>query len=564
MSSTYDLTPVRTPALRGFILRLVVVLLERPRVAALLASLVTRGLGVRDFRVAHVQESPTFLPLHSCEIKDESCDPGETDIPELRRSGPGFRYHRIRDFHELYKNREVSPEEVAERVLQAIAASDRMTPPMRAFIGCDREDVLRQAHEATERYRQGRVLGPLDGVPIAIKDEVDMVPYGTTGGTSFLGKEPAARDSTVVARLRRAGALLLGKTNMHEIGILPDGLNPHYGVARNPYNPLHDTGGSSSGSAAAVAAGLCPAAIGADGGGSIRIPASFCGVVGLKPTFGRVSEYGALPLCWSVAHLGPIAATAEDAALLYVAMAGPDPCDGNTLPQPSITVADASGDLKGVRIGIYPQWSSDAEPEAVAACESLLHELARQGAELVDVAIPELLLLRVAHGLTIHAEMAANMERYDQDHGRDFGLRTRLMLANVRSMRSVDYVRAQQIRTRAIKNFMAALSTADVIATPTTPVTAPVISERDLPQGVADVSQTIEVMRFVNPSNFTGLPAITMPVGYDRSGMPIGMQFVARPWNETILFRLAYAADSLVERTKPATYFDPLPEHGAT
>jgi Asp-tRNA(Asn)/Glu-tRNA(Gln) amidotransferase A subunit family amidase len=159
-------------------------------------------------------------------------------------------------------------------------------------------------------------LGPLDGVPIAVKDELDQVPYATTAGTRFLGREPASSDATVVARLRSAGALLVGKTNMHEVGLGITGVNPHHGTSRNPYDPARITGGSSSGSAAAVAAGLCPIAVSADAGGSIRIPAALCGVVGLKPTFGRMSERGAAALCWSLAHIGVIGASSADVALV--------------------------------------------------------------------------------------------------------------------------------------------------------------------------------------------------------------------------------------------------------
>lgn len=173
-----------------------------------------------------------------------------------------------------------------------------------------------------------------------------MVPYPTPAGTCFLGNGPAQTDSTVVARLRSAGAILIGQTNMHEIGILPDSVNPHHGAVRNPYNSQHEAGGSSSGSAAAVAVGLCPAGIGADGGGSIRVPAAFCGVVGLMPTFGRVSEFGAVPLCPSVGHLGPIAATAEDAPLVYAVIAGRDMADPNTHAQPPVRFSDVDGALR--------------------------------------------------------------------------------------------------------------------------------------------------------------------------------------------------------------------------
>ncbi len=557
--SMYDLKPVNAPRLRGMPLRLLVALFERPLIASLLAPALGKDLGVPEFRSADILEPPTFLPLDAVtsEPGARAVFPGEVPAPAAR--GPGFRSRGIRDYYAAYQRAVVTPEQVAGRVLAAIEESERMSRPLRAFIACNPDDVLSQAREATKRYQAGAALGPLDGVPIAVKDEIDMVPYPTTAGTRFLGGRAAA-DSTVVARLRSAGALLIGKTNMHEIGILPCGYNPHHGTVRNPYNLAHETGGSSSGSAAAVAAGLCPAAVGADGGGSIRIPAAFCGVVGLKPTYGRVSEAGAVPLAWSVAHLGPLAATAEDAALLYAAMAGPDPADPNTGLQPPPRIGPWDGGLGGLRIGIYREWFSDARGEIVAACERLLQHFVRLGAKLVEVAIPDLRLMAVAHGLTIHAEMAANMRRYMDQHRRDFGLTTRLMLANVETMRSSDYVHAQRVRTRAIRHFQEALSRADLIATPATPITAPEVVERALPQGESNVGQVVEAMRFINPANLTGLPAIVIPAGYDERGLPLGLQLIARPWDEDTLLRLAYAADGVVERREPPVHFDLLPE----
>ena len=531
-------------------------LMERALPAALLTPVLTRGLGIREFRTAPIAESPTFLPLHQSSTQASVMDRTPTETAHCRASELGFHFLSIRDFHNAYQNGATTPERIAERVLADIAESDRQELALCTFISCYADDLRSQAQEATQRYKEGRPRGLLDGVPIAVKDEVDMVPYPTTGGTSFLGSSPAQTDSTVVERLRRAGAMLIGKTNMHEIGILPDSVNPHWGAVRNPYNVRHDAGGSSSGSAAAVAAGFCPVAIGAEGGGSIRIPAAFCGVVGVKPTFGRVSEAGALPLCGSVAHLGPIAATVDDAALMYEVIAGPNPGDASTLDQPAPQLPSHKAGLKAVRIGIFQPWFSDADGEVTTACERVIKELVRMGATLVDVAIPELSLIRAAHGLTIHAEMAANMDQYDEGHRSDFSWRTRLMLANVRAMRSTDYIQAQRIRTRAIQHFLAALTAADVIATPTTPVTAPQIDERSLPHGRLNVGEIINIMRFVNPMNITGIPAITIPVGYGESGMPIGLQFAARPWEESLLFELGYAAESIVARTKPEVHFD--------
>jgi Asp-tRNA(Asn)/Glu-tRNA(Gln) amidotransferase A subunit family amidase len=228
------------------------------------------------------------------------------------------------------------------------------------------------------------------------------VPYPTTVGTRFLGGSPAREDATVVARLRAAGALLVGKTNMHEIGIGVTGLNPHSGATRNPHDPSHFSGGSSGGSAAAVAAGLCPVALGADGGGSIRIPSAFCGQVGLSPTYARVSSFGSAPLAWTVDHYGPIAGSALDAALAYAVLAGPDPRDPCTLRQPPVTLDTFDDvDLRGLILGVYRPWFEHASPAMVEGCSKLLKDLEQMGAEVREIEIPELDAARIAHLVTI-------------------------------------------------------------------------------------------------------------------------------------------------------------------
>src|SRR5690606_12781061 len=258
--------------------------------------------------------------------------------------------------------------------------------PLRAFRATMRDDIMSQAAASATRLRAGTPRSLLEGVPVAVKDEVDQVPYGTTVGTSFMGKTPATEDATIVARLRAAGALLIGKANMHEIGINPDGFNGHYGIIRNPYSLDCHAGGSSNGSAAAVAAGFCPVAIGADGGGSIRIPAALTGLVGLKATFGRISEHGAAPLTWTMGHLGPIAATVSDAALVYACIAGPDPRDPNSLHQPAVSLEGwNSTDLRGLRLGIFRPWFEHAEAAIVEDCERVVEQLVGMGATLHDI-----------------------------------------------------------------------------------------------------------------------------------------------------------------------------------
>ena len=386
-----------------------------------------------------------------------------------------------------------------------------------------------------------------------------MTPYPTTVGTSFLGKIPATRDAATVARMRAAGAVLIGKTNMHEIGLGVTGSNPHYGTPRNPYDPSRFTGGSSSGSAATVAAGLCPVAIGADGGGSIRVPASFCGIVGLKSTFGRVSEFGAAPLDWSVAHLGPLAATATDAALAWAVLAGPDAKDAMSQHQPAPSLAGWDNlDLHDLTLGVFWPWFRHAASDVVAVCESMLKKFVEMGAKVRDINIPDLNAGRVAHSMTISSEMAQEHDRYFREHRRDYSLEVQISMSLARQFTSRDYVQAQRIRTRMIKKFGSVLHDVDAIITPGAGIAAPRIPQKALRAGLSDLGALTEIMRFAGYANLTGLPAISFPAGYNVDGMPIGMQAIGGPWKEALLLRLALAAESRVERQKPLIHFDVL------
>jgi Asp-tRNA(Asn)/Glu-tRNA(Gln) amidotransferase A subunit family amidase len=554
-NGAYDLVSVPSSRLAGFSLRLAADLLENPVARVFLAGSLIKSAGVDKLRELNPEQQPTFYPIHRCL-------PGiHNEVHIAVESHPlkcqGSVYLSIHDYVEGYRNGCFTPEMAAENILKAIETSDEGEWPLRAFIAVNADDVLAQARASTERYLSGRPLGPLDGVPVAIKDEIDMLLYGTTVGTKFLGKRAAQQDATVVARLRTAGALLPGKTNMHEIGIGVTGLNIYHGTTRNPYNLNRHTGGSSSGSAAAVAAGLVPAALGADAGGSIRVPASLCGVVGLKPTFGRVSEIGAAPLCWSMGHIGPLAATAADAALIYSVIAGPDPCDPNSLHQPPMQQIDFDrDDLDGIKLGVFWPWFNHAQPEIVAACSHMLEEFERRGAQIVEVEIPGLEAARVAHLITIVTEMNANLSPYGF---RELCPETRAILAIARTLTARDYTAAQQIRTRLLASFQQALMKVDMIITPTTGVTAPPIHPDALITGEYDIHLISEIMRFVFSSNLTGLPAISFPAGSDSKGLPIGMQAIGRAWEEHQLLGLALAAERIVPHQRPETYFSLLP-----
>ena len=525
--------------------------------ALLLPSMLKSG-GIEDFRALAPEEPPTVFPISFVSKKAEPEDgPDLKALNKIEGNGAGAMPCRtIRDYSKTYHDGKTTPEDVARRALDAIKKADAGDLKLRPFIAVNEGDVIQQAKASAERWKDKKPLSVLDGVPMAVKDEVDMVPYRTTVGTNFLGKGPARQDATAVARLRAAGALLLGKANMHEIGISTDGLNVNFGSTRNPYNPKHDTGGSSSGSATAVSAGICPVAVGADGGGSIRVPSALCGVVGLKPTFGRVSEFGAAPLCWSVAHLGPIAATVEDAAIGYACMAGPDIKDPNSLHQPAMTLEGWNkADLKGVKLGIYKPWFEHAAPEIVKACNALLEKLVAAGAQVKEIVIPGLDTMRVAHVISILGEMAGSMNNYP-GHRKDFGAEVRVSLALGREFDAGDYIKAQRIRTRVIDMFRDIYKDVDAIITPATGITAPEVSIEDGDGGYSDLSSTTELMRYMFPGNLAGLPAISFPAGYDAIGLPIGMQAMGRWWEENLLLRIAYNAEKLVERRKPVAYFD--------
>lgn len=551
---TYDLKPLKAPRARGWQLRALTAALENPLVGSLLAPGLLRDTGLESIRQPSHEPIPTAHPVRECPVPVPAAMGPGTDSSVTPPAG-SFRFETASDFTAAYRAGTTTPSEVAERVIQATANLDTGPLPLRIMIAQDAADLWAQAETSTERYRQGRPLGPLDGVPIAVKDEIAQASYPMTVGTRFLGKLPEQQDAVVVERLRAAGALLIGKTNMHEIGIGPTGLNPFHGPARNPYDPHRITGGSSSGTAAAVAAGLCPIAIGADGGGSIRIPAGLCGVVGLKPTFGRVSTHGSNSLCSSVGHYGPIAATVADMALAYMAIAGPDPRDPATTGQPAPAVGDfTSGDLTGIRLGVFRPWFEDADPPVVAACRAMLEQLVDRGATVVPIELPELAAMSAVHTFTIGLEMFAGYQQEVATQRRSFSLEARINFALLRHLSPTDYIQAQRHRVRLCRQFARVFDQVDAIVTPATACVATPIHPDAVSDGESDLGLTMKLMRFMQPGNLTGLPAISFPAGYDPDGLPIGMQAIARAWDEALLLRLAAVAEAIVVRIRPQVH----------
>ncbi|NJN45678.1 MAG: amidase [Candidatus Competibacteraceae bacterium] len=556
----YDLKSVHVPRLAGGKLRWVTRLLENPLTRPLLLGQLLRTGGIEKLRSLVVEDEPSFqpylfwdTPVPKLEISSVPTLVGTVESHHENPSG----FACVLDYGRAYEAGSTTPEQVAQRALAAISASETAALPLRMFIACQGDVVMAQAQASAQRWQAGKPLGPFDGVPVAIKDEFDLLPYGSTLGSSFLGRNPPHEEATVVKRLRDAGAVLLGKTNMHELGIGVTGLNPHYGAVRNPYQPAHCAGGSSSGSAAAVASGVCSVAIGTDGGGSIRIPAAFCGMVGLKPTYGRISGFGSPTQACSVVQPGPIGATVRDVALAYAVIAGPDACDRKTLVQPPVSLRGlASPDLNGLTLGVYRAWFRHADSAVVDRCQALLDAFVKQGAQLREIDIPELDIGRIAHAITILAELGSALEPYYDLHRREISWETRIHLVLARALTARDYLQAQRIRTRMTAHFYRAMQQVDMIVTPTTACTAPQIRADALPEGESDIGLMTDIMRFVVPANFAGLPAISFPAGYDALGLPIGFHAIGRPWEEHHLLRLASVAEQLVERRPAQAHYD--------
>ncbi|GBG86150.1 hypothetical protein CBR_g41054 [Chara braunii] len=487
--AVFNVKETVAPRLVGRALRFFVWIWESRLFGPAVLNIMLRKNGIVEMlRRRNIPEEPTFVPCLPDDLATENgimfVPPGTSPSDQVSSAldglserkfenresllgGQAWRRWTIRDYHNAYMKGKITPTEVAERLLRFCEQSRKEAIPMNFFTQINPDDVRRQAEQSTQRYKSGSPLSVLDGVPIAIKDEIDCLPYETTMGTTWMGRAlPVQQDATCVARLRECGAIIAGKTNMHEIGMGTTGQNVHFGTPRNPYNTSRYTGGSSSGSAAVVSAGLVPAALGADAGGSIRIPASLCGVVGLKPTFGRVNaKNGSFHLVPSVCVTGPICGTVEDTLIMYAALAGKGPQDQppsvlGTKPDRMLILPDlgpsysagmpAWGVLDGIRIGKYNQWFNLARSDIVEACESALQAFAKTyNGRVMDIVIPELAEMLNAHRVTIGCECRSAVNaHYEAGRRKDFSHEVRMTLVSFGGFNACDYLHAQQISLR--------------------------------------------------------------------------------------------------------------------
>ncbi|MGH2453632.1 MAG: amidase [bacterium] len=437
-----------------------------------------------------------------------------------------------------------SPVALVEGCLARIRETE---PRLRAFIRVEEASALADAAAREREARDGRIRGPLHGIPIAVKDLFDQTGLPTTAGAAIRRGHRATLTATAVCRLQDAGAVIIGRTNLHEFAFGVTSVNPHFGAVGNPANPDHVAGGSSGGSGAAVAAGCCLAALGTDTGGSIRIPAALCGIAGLKPTFGRISRHGVVPLAWSFDTVGPMTRTVADAALLLEVLAGPEPDDpvtgrrggfaGRSVGPPG---AFRVGRLRGAF------FEEKTDPEVGAALERAAELLAQQGGRIGEARVDAVEAGQAAQTTILFAEAAAYHQRAYPGRLAEYGSDVRELLAAGAALPATAYVEAQRVQAVVIGQVGRLLEEADVLLCPTVPVPAPRIDEVDPARGEGWRQARAPLSRLTRLFNLTGLPAVSVPVGRTRAGLPIGAQLAAAPGQEARLLSIAGALEAAV------------------
>jgi aspartyl-tRNA(Asn)/glutamyl-tRNA(Gln) amidotransferase subunit A len=434
----------------------------------------------------------------------------------------------------------LSSHEVTRSCLHRIA---EWQPKLNAFMTVEAEAALKAADDADAALARGQDRGALHGVPLAHKDMYYDAGKVVTCGSQIRRDFVPSTTSTALQRLKDAGQVRLGSLQMVEFAYGPTGHNVHYGVVRNPFAPDHITGGSSSGSGSAVAARLTFAALGSDTGGSIRMPAHFCGVTGLKTTYGRISRAGAMPLSQSLDTVGPLARTAADCALLLGLMAGADPEDStcSAAPVPNY-VAATSGGIKGIKIGLPTSfYVDDLDVEVAKVLDDTIATLTREGAEIIKVELPDQRQLTAACQLVLATEAAAHHKRWLIERPQDYGAQVLMRLQNGLAIPGVSYLEALRWRGPALAAHIAATARVDAVLAPVAPVPAPTIAESDVGNSPGAEAVIQRLTRFTRPINYLGLPALAVPAGFTAKGLPVGMQLVGRSFDEATLLQIGAA-----------------------
>ncbi|HXQ03308.1 MAG TPA: amidase [Bradyrhizobium sp.] len=434
----------------------------------------------------------------------------------------------------------LSSREVTKSCLDRIA---QWQPRLNAFMGIETDEALAAADAADAALSKGNARGALHGVPLAHKDMYYDAGKIVTCGSKIRRDFVATTTSTALQRLKDAGTIRLGSLQMVEFAYGPTGHNTHYGAVHNPWGLDHITGGSSSGSGSAVAARLTFAALGSDTGGSIRMPAHFCGVTGLKTTWGRISRAGAMPLSQSLDTVGPLARTALDCALLLGLMAGADANDPTAVsgPLPDYMAATRES-IKGLKIGVPTAfYVDDLDPEVARILDETMAVLKREGADIVQVELPDQRQLTAACQLVLAVEASAFHKRWLIERPQDYGPQVLMRLQNGLAIPGVSYLEALRWRGPALAAYLAAVAGVDAVIAPVAPVAAPTLAESDVGNSPDAESVIQRLTRFTRPINYLGLPSLAAPSGFTKNGLPVGMQVIGRSFDEAMLLRIGAA-----------------------
>lgn len=438
----------------------------------------------------------------------------------------------LADAASLIRQRRLSPVEYTAGFLESI---DRHDGHLNAFLAIFRESAMREARLAETEISSGQWRGPLHGVPVALKDVIDVAGEATTAHSKILAGHRASRDAHVVRQLRAAGAVIIGKTALHEFATGGPAFDLPWPPARNPWLRTHHPGGSSSGSAVAVAAGFVPAALGTDTAGSVRHPATCCGVVGMKPTYGTVGRSGVFPLSFSLDHVGAISRDVRSNAIVLEALLGRDPQDPASLAHPRPKLGTRIGqDVGGLRVGVIESFHADANAEIRAALETAIRVVEGLGARIEPVRLSALDLYADCGRLILQSEAFAVHRRWLETRPFDYSMRGRTRLLPGAFIDSADYIRAQQLRTLLIREFSGAMAGLDA---------ALVVSSLEFPCEIDDaatIDRTYD-RQARTPFNLTGTPALSLPIGFSQSGLPIGIQVLGKAFDEATIYRVAYA-----------------------
>ena len=454
---------------------------------------------------------------------------------------PDVQNLTIREAAARIQRSALSPVELTDALLQRI---ERVNKTLNAYITVCAQQAREIAQAAETMIRAGYHLGPLHGIPIAIKDNIYTRGIRTTAGSKILGDFVPDEDATVITRLKRAGAVIIGKTNLHEFAWGGTTDNPHYGTCRNPWNPERFPAGSSGGSGAAVAARTCLGALGTDTGGSIRLPSSVNGIVGIRPTIGRVSNHNVVPLAWTMDTVSPMTRTVDDCVLMFEVIAGHDPLDEHSAQAPvSDYRAELTRGARGLRVGLIRDYSlTHVQPAVGATIRAALQTLQSLGVEVEEIAMPSI------HGnisaqLTIEScEPSTYHQEWLRTRPADYGDDVRTLLELGEMYLATHYLQAQRYRSVLRKEFLDGFRRVDVFVTPTLPFTAtPCGATTVAIEGTREEDMLSAIMQFTGVPSLAGLPALSLPVGFDADGLPVGMQVIGRPFDEATLFRLGHA-----------------------